>query len=71
MTLYTNGLRYLEKAPLMYWGLAGSYELFGISDWSTRLPLMLAMPGHGACHVPARQVRASANAADFLPDWLW
>jgi 4-amino-4-deoxy-L-arabinose transferase-like glycosyltransferase len=41
VTLYTNGLRYLEKAPLMYWSLAASYKLFGISDWSTRLPLML------------------------------
>jgi len=43
VTLYTDGLRYLEKAPLMYWGLATSYEIFGISDWSTRLPLMLGM----------------------------
>ena len=43
VTLYTNGLRYLEKAPLMYWGLAGSYSVFGISDWSTRLPLMLGV----------------------------
>ena len=43
VTLYTNGLRYLEKAPLMYWGLAASYELLGISDWSTRLPLMLGV----------------------------
>jgi 4-amino-4-deoxy-L-arabinose transferase-like glycosyltransferase len=41
VTMYTNGFRYLEKAPLMYWGLASSYKLFGISDWSTRLPLML------------------------------
>jgi len=41
VTFYTNGLRYLEKAPLMYWSLAASYEIFGISDWSTRLPLML------------------------------
>ncbi|HTS38650.1 MAG TPA: glycosyltransferase family 39 protein [Candidatus Solibacter sp.] len=43
VTLYTDGLRYLEKAPLMYWGLATSYEIFGISDWSTRLPLMLGV----------------------------
>jgi len=43
VTMYTNGLRYLEKAPLMYWGLATSYEAFGISDWSTRLPLMLSV----------------------------
>jgi 4-amino-4-deoxy-L-arabinose transferase-like glycosyltransferase len=45
VTLYTNGFRYLEKAPLMYWSLAASYEVFGISDWSTRLPLMLGFLG--------------------------
>src|SRR5882672_10284577 len=43
VTLYTNGIRYLEKAPLTYWGIAISYELFGANDWSTRLPLMLAV----------------------------
>ena len=43
VTLYTDGIRYLEKAPLMYWGVAASYELFGIKDWSTRLPLMLGV----------------------------
>ena len=41
VTMYTDGLRYLEKAPLMYWSLAASYKVFGVSDWSTRLPLML------------------------------
>jgi 4-amino-4-deoxy-L-arabinose transferase-like glycosyltransferase len=45
VTMYTNGLRYLEKAPLLYWGLASSYEVFGIHDWSTRLPLMLGFLG--------------------------
>jgi 4-amino-4-deoxy-L-arabinose transferase-like glycosyltransferase len=43
VTMYTNGLRYMEKAPLMYWSVAASYELFGISDWSSRLPLMLGL----------------------------
>jgi 4-amino-4-deoxy-L-arabinose transferase-like glycosyltransferase len=43
VTLYTDGIRYLEKAPLMYWGVASSYELFGVSEWSTRLPLMLGV----------------------------
>ncbi len=28
VTLYTNGLRYLEKAPLMYWSLAGQLRSF-------------------------------------------
>jgi 4-amino-4-deoxy-L-arabinose transferase-like glycosyltransferase len=43
VTLYTDGIRYLEKAPVMYWGVAASYELFGVSEWSTRLPLMLGV----------------------------
>lgn len=43
VTLYANGVRYLEKAPLMYWGVATSYTLFGVSEWSTRLPLMLGV----------------------------
>lgn len=43
VTLYTNGIRYLEKAPLPYWAVAASYKLFGMSDWSTHLPLMLTV----------------------------
>ncbi|HEY8672011.1 MAG TPA: glycosyltransferase family 39 protein, partial [Terriglobales bacterium] len=43
VTLYTDGIRYLEKAPLMYWGVAASYELFGVTEWSTRLPLALGV----------------------------
>jgi 4-amino-4-deoxy-L-arabinose transferase-like glycosyltransferase len=43
VTLYTDGIRYLEKAPIMYWGVAASYKIFGVSDWSTRLPLMLGV----------------------------
>jgi 4-amino-4-deoxy-L-arabinose transferase-like glycosyltransferase len=43
VTLYTDGIRYLEKAPLMYWGTALSYKVFGVSEWSTRLPLMLGV----------------------------
>src|SRR5947209_8662734 len=43
VTLHTDGIRYLEKAPLMYWGVAASYEIFGVKEWSTRLPLMLGV----------------------------
>jgi 4-amino-4-deoxy-L-arabinose transferase-like glycosyltransferase len=43
VTLYANGVRYLEKAPLMYWGIATSYTLFGVNEWTTRLPLMLGV----------------------------
>ncbi|GAC1432700.1 MAG: hypothetical protein NVS1B11_18670 [Terriglobales bacterium] len=43
VTMYTDGVRYLEKAPLMYWAVAASYTVFGVNDWSTRLPLMLGV----------------------------
>src|SRR5215469_4328278 len=43
VTLHVDGIRYLEKAPLLYWLIASSYHLFGISEASTRLPLTLAM----------------------------
>src|SRR6516162_6984975 len=35
-TLYIDGVRYLEKAPLMYWGMAASYRVFGARDWAAR-----------------------------------
>jgi 4-amino-4-deoxy-L-arabinose transferase-like glycosyltransferase len=41
-TLHVNGVRYLEKAPLMYWSIAASFRVFGVSDWSARLPLALS-----------------------------
>ena len=43
VTMYTDGIRYLEKAPLPYWSLAASYRIFGVGNWSTRLPLMLGV----------------------------
>jgi 4-amino-4-deoxy-L-arabinose transferase-like glycosyltransferase len=43
VTLHVDGIRYLEKAPLIYWLIASSYHVFGVSEASTRLPLTLAM----------------------------
>lgn len=43
VTLYTNGIRYLDKAPLMYWGLIFTYRTFGVGTVTTRLPLMLSV----------------------------
>lgn len=43
VTLHVDGIRYLEKAPLLYWLIASSYHIFGTSEPSTRLPLTLAM----------------------------
>jgi 4-amino-4-deoxy-L-arabinose transferase-like glycosyltransferase len=41
VTLHINGVRYLEKAPLMYWAVASSYKLFGFTEFATRLPLVI------------------------------
>ncbi|MGE5724062.1 MAG: ArnT family glycosyltransferase [Acidobacteriota bacterium] len=43
VTLHINGIRYLEKAPLLYWGMAASFRAFGVSEWSARLPLALSV----------------------------
>jgi 4-amino-4-deoxy-L-arabinose transferase-like glycosyltransferase len=43
VTLHVNGVRYLEKAPVMYWLVAGCYRIFGVSDFATRLPTVSAM----------------------------
>ena len=42
ITLHANTIRYLEKAPLMYWSLALSYKIFGVNEFSSRLPIALA-----------------------------
>lgn len=42
VTLYANHIRYLEKAPLMYWSVALSYKIFGVNEFASRLPLALA-----------------------------
>jgi 4-amino-4-deoxy-L-arabinose transferase-like glycosyltransferase len=43
VTLHVNGIRYLEKAPLPYWLVAGSYGLFGVNEFAARLPTALAV----------------------------
>jgi 4-amino-4-deoxy-L-arabinose transferase-like glycosyltransferase len=41
VTLHVNGVRYLEKAPLLYWSVAASFRIFHEHDWAARLPLAL------------------------------
>ncbi len=44
ITLYANGIRYLEKAPLYYLSMAASYKLFGgVSTAASRVPLALGV----------------------------
>ncbi|HEY2861654.1 MAG TPA: glycosyltransferase family 39 protein [Terracidiphilus sp.] len=45
VTLYVNGVRYLEKPPLPYWLAAGFLKVFGQNAFSTHLSNTLAILG--------------------------
>ena len=38
VTARLDGVPYLEKPPLIYWTIALSYKIFGVHDWSARIP---------------------------------
>jgi 4-amino-4-deoxy-L-arabinose transferase-like glycosyltransferase len=40
---YLNAQPYLDKPPLLYWLVMGSYKVFGVHDWSARIPSALAI----------------------------
>jgi 4-amino-4-deoxy-L-arabinose transferase-like glycosyltransferase len=42
VTARLDGVPYLEKAPLIYWLIAGSFRIFGATDWAARIPMVLA-----------------------------
>jgi|GEM_PF-100457 len=51
ITLRVDGVRYLEKAPLLYWFVALSFRLFGFNTFAAHLPqaigvLLLALLGY-------------------------
>ena len=71
VTLYVNGIRYLEKAPLFYWSMAASMKLAAIFGATApralaaaaRFPLALAMLALTLlCESFARRMFASARA---------
>ena len=43
VTMYVNGIRYLEKPPLPYWLISADYRIFGFNVFATHLPLTLAV----------------------------
>jgi 4-amino-4-deoxy-L-arabinose transferase-like glycosyltransferase len=42
VTARLDGVAYLEKSPMLYWMMAVSFRVFGVHDWSARLPLALS-----------------------------
>lgn len=43
VTAHIDGVVYLEKAPLIYWIIAGFFKLFGSCDWVARIPIALSV----------------------------
>jgi 4-amino-4-deoxy-L-arabinose transferase-like glycosyltransferase len=37
-----NGVLYVDKPPMQVWAMAASFAIFGVHDWTARLPLALA-----------------------------
>ncbi len=42
VTARLDGVAYLEKAPLIYWAMAGAFRVLGPFDWVARLPVALS-----------------------------
>ncbi|HEX3683394.1 MAG TPA: glycosyltransferase family 39 protein [Bryobacteraceae bacterium] len=42
VTASLDGIKYLEKAPLVYWSIAACYKIFGVHDWAARIPIALS-----------------------------
>jgi 4-amino-4-deoxy-L-arabinose transferase-like glycosyltransferase len=45
VVMYMDGIRYMIRPPLHFWMIAASYAMLGENEFSTRLPLALAMIG--------------------------
>jgi len=45
VTARIDGVKYLEKSPLSYWLTDVAYKLFGVHDWSSRIPFALTAIG--------------------------
>lgn len=45
VTARLDGVAYMEKAPLIYWMMAICYKIFGVHDWSARIPVVLSSIG--------------------------
>lgn len=42
VTARLDGVAYMEKAPLIYWMIAACYKIFGVHDWSARIPVVIS-----------------------------
>ena len=45
VTPYVNGVRFLDKPPMLYWLTAASFRVFGVTEFAARLPAACAVAG--------------------------
>jgi len=43
VTPYTNGVRFFDKPPMIYWLTAASFRVFGINEFAARVPTICAV----------------------------
>jgi 4-amino-4-deoxy-L-arabinose transferase-like glycosyltransferase len=72
ITLHANGIRYLEKAPLMYWSIALSYKLLGVNEFASRLPIAVATLGlmFATMLIGNYFIGGSAGFYSGIVDWI-
>ncbi len=57
VTPYANGVRFLDKPPLLYWLIALAYAFLGMTELAARLPSVLSVLGIGVLlYLAARRV---------------
>lgn len=78
VTPHANGVRFLEKPPLLYWLTAASFSVFGINEIALRLPTALAVIAlvwivmrtarrtFGGCGVMAAGLSTACSAGTYL-----
>jgi 4-amino-4-deoxy-L-arabinose transferase-like glycosyltransferase len=68
VTPYANGVRFLDKPPMMYWLMGASYLLLGTTEFAARLPTVLAVLATGVLlFLAARDVgRPAAGVVSAL-----
>ena len=43
VTPYANGVRFLDKPPILYWLTAASFHVFGVTEFAVRFPAICAV----------------------------
>ena len=52
-----NSIKFFDKPPLLYWGMAASYAIFGLNEWAARLiPAVAALAGVGMTWLLGRRM---------------